>query len=108
MDVGDGVILGQHAFAYILSVYAAIVLHRRIQRFTLWQQASHVLLLLLLLQAAMLIIRLFGGAAFPGPGYFLSCLTGAMLWPAMSLLLLLPQRGRPGSDSVYSAGSKGL
>ncbi len=54
----------------------------------------------------MLIIRLFGGAAFPGPGYFLSCLTGAMLWPAMSLLLLLPQRGRPGSDSVYSAGHK--
>lgn len=108
MDVGDGVILGQHAFAYTLGVYAAIVLHRRIQRFTLWQQASHVLLLLLLLQITMLIIRLFGGGVFPGPGYFLSCLTGAMLWPALSLLFLLPQRGRPDADSVYSAGNKGL
>lgn len=104
MDIGDGAILGQHAFAYTLAVYAAIVLHRRIQRFALWQQASHVLLLLLLLQATMLLIRLFGGAAFPGPGYFLACFTGAALWPALSLLLLLPQRGRPDPDSVYSAG----
>ncbi len=106
MDVGDGVILGQHAFAYILGVYAAIVLHRRIQRFTLWQQASHVLLLLLLMQLTMLIIRLFGGSVFPGYGYFLSCLTGAMLWPALSLLFLLPQHVRPDADSVYSAGHK--
>lgn len=106
MDVGDGVILGQHAFGYVLGVYAAIFLHRRIQRFTLWQQAFHVLLLLLLLQAAMLLIRQFGGAAFPGFGLFLSCLTGAALWPALSLLLLLPQRGKPDPDSVYTAGHK--
>lgn len=106
MDIGDGAILGQHAFAYILAVYAAIVLHRRIQRFTLWQQVSHVLMLLILLQAAMLLIRLFGGAASPGLGYFLSCFTGAALWPPLSLILLLPQRGRPDPDSVYSAGHK--
>ena len=106
MDIGDGTILGQHALAYTLAVYAAIVLHRRILRFTLWQQASHVLLLLLLAQAAMLLIRLFGGAVFPGPSYFLTCFIGAALWPALSLLLLLPQRGRPNPDSVYSAGHK--
>ena len=106
MDVGDGVVLGQHAFGYVLTVYAAIVLHRRIQRFTLWQQATHVLLLLLLLQGAMLLIRQFGGAPFPGIGYFLSCLTGAALWPVLSILLLLPQRGKPDPDSVYTAGHK--
>lgn len=106
MDVSNGVLLGQHAFAYSLGVYVAIVLHRRIQRFTLWQQASHVLLVLLLMQATMLLIRLFGGAVFPGPGYFLSCLTGAMLWPVLSLLFLLPQRGKADADSVYSAGHK--
>ena len=106
MDISDGVILGQHALAYILVIYAAIFLHRRIQRFTLWQQATHVLLLLLLLQATMLLIRQFGGAVFPGPGYFLSALTGAALWPALSLLLLLPQRGKPDPDSVYYAGHK--
>ncbi len=106
MDIGDGAILGQHAFAYVLAVYAAIVLHRRIQRFALWQQVSHVLVLLLLAQAAMLLIRLFGGAVSPGLGYFLACFTGAALWPPLSLLLLLPQRGRAGSDSVYSAGHK--
>jgi rod shape-determining protein MreD len=106
MDVSDGVILGQHAFAYLLGIYVATVLHRRIQRFTLWQQASHVLVLLLLMQATMLLIRLFGGGVYPGPGYFLSCLTGAMLWPVLSLLFLLPQRGRPDADPVYSAGHK--
>lgn len=106
MDMADGAILGQHALAYTIAVFAAIVLHRRIQRFTLWQQALHVLLLLLLLQATMLLSRLFAGAVFPGPGYFLSCLTGAALWPPLSLLLQLPQRGRPDPDSVYSAGQK--
>lgn len=106
MDISDGVILGQHALAYVLAVYAAIFLHRRIQRFTLWQQAAHILLLLLLLQATMLLIRLFGGASFPGLGYFLSCLTGAVLWPVLSILLLLPQRGKPDPDSVYTAGQK--
>lgn len=106
MDVSNGVLLGQHAFAYSLGVYVAIILHRRIQRFTLWQQASHVLLLLLLLQLTMLLIRLFGGAVFPGFGYFLACLTGAMLWPVLSLLFLLPQRGKADADSVYSASHK--
>ena len=106
MDISDGAILGQHALAYVLGVYAAILLHRRIQRFTLWQQATHVLLLLLLLQATMMLIRMFGGAVSPGPGYFLSCLTGTVLWPAISQLLLLPQRGRPDADPVYSAGHK--
>ncbi|MDD5240799.1 MAG: rod shape-determining protein MreD [Sulfuricella sp.] len=106
MDISDGAILGQHALAYVLGVYVAILLHRRIQRFTLWQQAAHVLLLLLLLQATMLLIRMFGGAVSPGAGYFLSCLTGTVLWPAMSQLLLLPQRGRQDTDPVYSAGHK--
>jgi rod shape-determining protein MreD len=53
-----------------------------------------------------LLIRLFGGAASPGLGYFLACFTGAALWPPLSLLLLLPQRGRPDPDTVYSAGHK--
>lgn len=106
MDVADGAILGQHAFAYILAVYVAIVLHRRIRQFAPWQQAAHVLLLLLLLQATMLLTRLYGGAVSPGLGYFLACFTGAALWPALSQLLLLPQRGRPDSDTVYSAGKR--
>lgn len=106
MDISDGVILGQHALAYIFAVYAAIVLHRRILRFTLWQQALHVLLLLLLSQAAMLLIRLFGGALFPGFGYFMASFTGAALWPALSQLLLHPQRGRHDPDSVLTTGHK--
>lgn len=106
MDISDGAAFGQHALAYVLGVYAAILLHRRIQRFTLWQQAAHVLPLLLLLQATMLLARMFGGAVSPDLGYFLSCLTGTVLWPAISQLFLLPQRGRQDTDPVYSTGHK--
>ena len=43
MDVGNGVLLGQHALAYSLLAFAAITLSRRILWFPLWGQALHVL-----------------------------------------------------------------
>jgi rod shape-determining protein MreD len=92
MDIADGVLFGQHAFAYVITTYAAWRLHRRLQTFNLWQQALYVLGLLLLLDVSMLLVRLAFGAAFPGPLYFAGSATGALLWPLLSTLLALPQR----------------
>ena len=39
----------------------------------------------------MMLVRLVAGAEFPGWSYFLSSFTAVMLWPALNLLLLLPQ-----------------
>ena len=92
LDVGNGALLGQHAFSYAVLAFLALVVHRRIHWFPLWQQALHLLLLLLLTQLLTLTIRLAAGAGFPGWNYFAGSFVCAALWPALSFLLLLPQR----------------
>lgn len=100
IDVADGVLFGQNALAYSLAVFIALILHRRILQFSPWQQTFYALLLLLLLQAMTLLIRLATGAAFSGMGYFATCITGALLWPLLTLLLQLPQKAEPKRDQI--------
>jgi rod shape-determining protein MreD len=92
IDVGNGVLMGQHALAYSLLAFAAITLSRRILWFTLWGQALHVAALLLFAQGVGALVRLATGAEFPGWTIAVGPLLGALLWPLVSLLLLLPQR----------------
>lgn len=92
MDVHDGALFGEHALAYTLLSYGAISLHRRILWFPLGAQALHILPLLLVAQLASLLIRLWVGGRFPGWSYFIESAVGAALWPAISWLLLAPQR----------------
>ncbi|MSQ63111.1 MAG: rod shape-determining protein MreD [Betaproteobacteria bacterium] len=92
IDVGNGVLLGQHALAYSLLAFVAITLSRRILWFALWSQALHVAALLLFTQGVSALVRLAAGAEFPGWGIVVGPLIGAMLWPLVSLVLLLPQR----------------
>jgi rod shape-determining protein MreD len=91
-DVGNGVLLGQHALSYSLLAFGAITLSRRILWFALWGQALHIAALLLLAQAAGTAVRLAAGADFPGWAMAAGPLAGAALWPALSVLLLAPQR----------------
>ena len=92
MDAGNGALFGQHAFAYSVLAFAAIALHRRMLWFPLWPQALHSFFLLLGTQVLMTLVRLAAGAAFPGISYFLGSAIAAALWPAVTFLLLLPQR----------------
>jgi rod shape-determining protein MreD len=92
IDVGNGVLLGQHALAYSLLAFAAIALSRRILWFPLWGQALHVAALLLFAQGVSLLVRLAAGAELPGWSIVVGPLVGAVLWPVVSLLLLMPQR----------------
>jgi len=98
VDVADGVLFGQNALAYSLAVFIALLLHRRILMFTPWQQTFYVLLLLLALQAMTLLIRLSTGVDFIGMGYFAASVSGALLWPLLTLLLQLPQKVEPKRD----------
>ncbi len=98
MDVADGSLFGQHALAYTILTFAGIVLHRRVQRFSVTPQALHVLPLLLLNDTILLLVRLATGSDFPGYWYFFSSVIGALLWPAVSFLLKLPQRPRIDGD----------
>ena len=92
IDVGNGVLMGQHALAYSLLAFAAIALSRRVLWFPLWAQALHVAALLLFAQGVSALVRLAAGAEFPGWGIAVGPLIGAALWPVVSVLLLMPQR----------------
>lgn len=98
IDIADGVLFGQNALAYALAVFIALLLHRRIRMFTVWQQTFYIFLLLLLLQTMTLLIRLATGAPFIGAVYYASSLSGALLWPPLTVLLQLPQRTEPNRD----------
>lgn len=98
MDVGNSVLLGQHALAYSLLAFGAITLSRRILWFSLTAQALHVAALLLFAQGVAAVVRLAAGAEFPGWTIAVGPLVGAVLWPLVSALLLMPQRRQPDSE----------
>lgn len=100
MDVADGSFFGQHALAYSILAYAGIVLHRRVQRFAITPQVLHVIPLLLMNDVIVFLIRMLGGAEFPGYTYFLGSFVGGALWPVLAIALKLPQRPRPDPDHV--------
>ncbi len=92
MDAGNGVLLGQHALAYSLLAFAAISLSRRILWFPWTLQAMHVAILLVGAMAVEVVVRLAAGAQFPGWTLIVGPLIGALLWPVISFVLLVPQR----------------
>jgi rod shape-determining protein MreD len=92
MDVADATLFGQHALAYAVLAYAAEYFRRRVLRFPLWQQAAQVAVLLGLTAALVLLVRVVGGAPLPRWTYAVPPLVGALLWPALSVVLQWPQR----------------
>ena len=99
-DAGNGVLLGQHALAYSLLAFLAVWLSRRILWFGPMLQSLHVALILLVTQTAVLFVRLAAGDPFPGWPIFLSPLLGAALWPAVTWVLLRPQRRPPSEQAI--------
>jgi rod shape-determining protein MreD len=90
MDVSDSMLLGQHAFAYVIAVFGAQVLRVRIQSFRIPEQTLHVLGITVVTSAVMLLLNLLLGAEFPGLAYFISPIVTAMLWGPVNWLLYLP------------------
>src|SRR5687768_17423663 len=92
VDAGNGVLLGQHALAYSLLAFLSIWLSRRILWFGPLLQALHVALILAVAQSVVLVVRIAAGDPFPGWAIYMSPIAGAVLWPMVSWLLVLPQR----------------
>jgi rod shape-determining protein MreD len=100
IDVADGSLLGQHALAYSVMMFAAIALHRRVSMFDMRHQILHILPILLIMQLIVLGVRGAAGAEFPRWWYFLASITGALLWPVTDLLLKGALRKRPDPDEA--------
>lgn len=98
-DAGNGVLLGQHALAYSVLAFLSVWLSRRILWFGPVLQSLHIALILLVTQAAVLLVRLAAGDQFPGWPVIVGPLGGAVLWPLVTWLLLLPQR-RPANEQA--------
>lgn len=99
MDVHQGALLGQHALAYAMLSFLAIGIHRRLLWFKVLSQTVQMLPLFVAMHVLILAVRLLSGGVFPGWSILLAPLLEALLWPAISVLLLLPQRQAPDPDA---------
>lgn len=80
MDLADGSLFGQHALAYVITAFLALLFQRRITLFSRLQQAGLIFAFLLAYQLVLLVLKLFNGAEAPTWGYFLPAVTGLLLW----------------------------
>ena len=97
-DVHQAALLGQHALTYTALGFLAVMVHRRLLWFTVPSQAMQVLPLFLTAHALELTVRMMSGSVFPGWSIVLAPLLETLLWPAVSVLLLAPQRRAPNPD----------
>jgi rod shape-determining protein MreD len=99
MDVHQSALLGQHALAYSVMSFFAIMIHRRLLWFSVPSQALQVLPLFVAAHAIELLLRLIAGGQFPGFSMFAAPLIETLLWPLVSVVLLAPQRRAPDPDA---------
>ena len=101
VDVSDSMLLGQHALAYVIAIFATQVLRVRILSFGFGEQTLHVLVITLAASSVVLLLNLLLGADFPGPGYYIAPVVTALLWGPVNWLLYMPlvrrRRGESGS-----------
>ncbi|MEN9688799.1 MAG: rod shape-determining protein MreD [Pseudomonadota bacterium] len=97
-DVHQTSLLGQHALAYTVQGFLATMIHRRILWFDVPSQALQVLPVFMTAQVLELTVRVTAGGLFPGWSVFLAPVIQAILWPAISVVLLAPQRRAPDPD----------
>jgi rod shape-determining protein MreD len=99
MDVHQTSVLGLHALSYTVLSFLAVSIHRRLLWFTVPSQTLHVLPLFVAAHVLDLLVRLLTGSAWPGWTLLLAPLLESLLWPVVSVLLLLPQRRPPDPDA---------
>ncbi len=99
IDVHQGSMLGQHALGYTVLSFLAIAIHRRLLWFSVPSQAFQVFPLFVAAHAIELIVRMLAGGVFPGFLMLLAPVIESLLWPVVSVLLLIPQRRAPNPDA---------
>lgn len=99
VDVHQGGLLGQHALSYTVLSFFAITIHRRLLWFSVPSQAFQVLPLFAAAHVIELILRMISGGSFSGLLILLAPVIESLLWPVVSVLLLLPQRRAPNPDA---------
>ncbi len=99
LDVHQASLLGQHALAYTVLSYGAIMIHRRLRWFSVPAQALQVFPLFAAAHGVTIVLRLIGGGAYPGWDVLAAPALESLLWPVVNVLLLAPQRRAPNPDA---------
>ncbi len=90
LDVLEGTLLGEHAFALIVVISLVSRMYTRLRMFPMLQQGGTIFLLVLLYQFILFCIQGFVGT-LPNSWLYWSCsLTSMLLWPWVCTIL----RGR--------------
>jgi len=92
-DVADSSLFGQHALSYTVLAFGGIMLHRRIQMFDVREQPLQVFPLFAISYAVFALVHWLSGGHMSWE-YFLGCLTSALLWIPLSVLLQTMRRSR--------------
>jgi len=87
LDVSHGAILGQNALGLVLVIYIVHIQHQRLRVASLVQQAIVIFFLLLLKQLIVLWVSGIVGHAPHTWLFFMPCLTGALLWPWIYIIM---------------------
>jgi rod shape-determining protein MreD len=98
-DVADSTLFGQHALSYSVLAFGGILLHRRIQMFDVSEQPLQVFPLFLISYAVFAAVHMFLRSNLSWE-FFLGCLTSALLWLPMSLLLQSMRHSRRKTDQL--------
>lgn len=86
VDVLTGQLLGQYALAYAASIFLSVKQHKRIRHYLIIQQSLVVFMLLLFARVLVFWIENINHQPVP-INFWLPVLTGAVVWPVVSLLL---------------------
>ncbi|KAA0889260.1 rod shape-determining protein MreD [Pusillimonas sp. ANT_WB101] len=99
LDVHDSGLLGGHALVYVMTVYGALALRRRLLHFNALVQAVHMLPVFVLAAGLGHIAYAWAAGEWSGWQWLWSAIFTAVLWPLADILLLLPQRWLDDADA---------
>lgn len=87
MDVLEGAVLGQNAFALAVLALLSLLLYQRMRVFSLWQQAGIVFVMVGMHQLVCQWVQNLEGAGARTLLFLLPALSSALLWPGVLHLL---------------------
>ena len=88
VDVAQGTLLGQHALALSVVMYVTVKFHLQFRQFPLVQLVATIFALLALYQFILFWINGVAGISAPAIIYWGPVISGALLWPLVSMLLI--------------------
>lgn len=83
LDVLEGAVLGQNAFALVVVALLALTLYQRLRVFSLWQQSAVVFVLIGINQLLCQWVQNLEGAGADTLFFLLPAVSSALLWPVI-------------------------